>query len=576
MVDGREYVAFLLRLWNAHPAGKPGDWRASLEDPHSGERKGFASLEALFGYLGQLTNGMTGAGQSEAAQPDEAGPKTRVERRAANLFGVALLLAALLATSFPGASTAKALAPATGAGAGSAPYRVFLPALMGGNGSTPTPPPSGPSSFFLPWMAGVDSQATDGPSLAVDGSGGVHIAYAAYTSDASGNRPAYYVYCPANCASPASFSAPVVFNGRVDHVNLALDGQGHPRIMWEGVDPAGLQLSAYVYLACDANCASAANWQTTRVLGLDTTLPHNSRFFAAGPQGVLGLVYYRDMIGAASGTYFARCAGNCTSAASWQHTQMSTAELQFPVLTFSRTGLPRIAGSFLDLSTDPALRYLVYVECDLNCQTFAQGGSFPIDTCSLCNEPRGYFDLALDSNDHPRMALYTGSLEAGRGLDPKTLYYLFCTAGCGDLALAAWDGYSLGLAAGVGTYVRLALDTQNRPRLAYEDVSYGLQYEWCVSGCEGSGKVWQATLADSSATLDQTEPVPPIPPCQVAGWFTGKRPSLALDPSGNPRIAYDAEHWQGLEPINYPPGSPGCPGFSMDQINARFTIFSQP
>ncbi len=503
-------------------------------------------------------------------------PKTQAERTLTQRLAISVLLAALLA-GFPGAPVAYGLGPERSMADAAGPYQLFLPALASASTSAPpTPPPSGEAGFFLPYSFGGDAQATDGPSLAVDGNGGVHIAYAAYTSDASGNRPAYYVYCPANCTSVTSFSAPVIFNGKVDHVNLALDAQGHPRIMWEGIDPAGEYLSAYVYLACDTGCATAANWQATRVLGLDRTLAHNSRFFAISAQGQAGFVYYRDMIGAASGTYFAACSSGCASPASWQHTQISPAELQFPVLKFNTTGLPRIAGDYLDLSVEPALHFLVYLECSAGCQTLTQGGSLPIATCWLCNTPKGFFDLALDANGRPRLALYTGPLEAGRGLDPNTLYYIYCNDNCGDLNLSVWDGYALGVAAGAGSYAQLVLDAAGRPRLAYEDVSYGLQYTWCVSGCETASPAWQTRLADSSATLDQTEPVAPIPPCQVAAWFTGKRPSLALDPAGNPRFAYDAEHWQGLQPINYPPGSPGCPGFSMDQINARFTSLTQP
>jgi hypothetical protein len=46
----RDYIAYLLRLWR-ETSGGSSRWRASLQDPHSGERIGFASLEELFGYL---------------------------------------------------------------------------------------------------------------------------------------------------------------------------------------------------------------------------------------------------------------------------------------------------------------------------------------------------------------------------------------------------------------------------------------------------------------------------------------------------------------------------------------------
>jgi hypothetical protein len=51
----RDYIAYLLRLWR-EKGGASTRWRASLQDPHSGERVGFASLEELFGYLRRETD----------------------------------------------------------------------------------------------------------------------------------------------------------------------------------------------------------------------------------------------------------------------------------------------------------------------------------------------------------------------------------------------------------------------------------------------------------------------------------------------------------------------------------------
>jgi hypothetical protein len=44
------YQSYLLRLWPTTSQGGV-TWRAMLEDPHTGERQGFASLEELFTYL---------------------------------------------------------------------------------------------------------------------------------------------------------------------------------------------------------------------------------------------------------------------------------------------------------------------------------------------------------------------------------------------------------------------------------------------------------------------------------------------------------------------------------------------
>lgn len=44
------YLSYLLRLWRV-PGGAGQPWRASLQDTLSGERQGFADLEALLAYL---------------------------------------------------------------------------------------------------------------------------------------------------------------------------------------------------------------------------------------------------------------------------------------------------------------------------------------------------------------------------------------------------------------------------------------------------------------------------------------------------------------------------------------------
>jgi hypothetical protein len=46
------YKAYLLRMWQVN---RDGEWalRASLENVHTGERRGFASLDALIEFLRQ-------------------------------------------------------------------------------------------------------------------------------------------------------------------------------------------------------------------------------------------------------------------------------------------------------------------------------------------------------------------------------------------------------------------------------------------------------------------------------------------------------------------------------------------
>ena len=46
----RPYLAYLLRLWQVRDKGQVG-WRASTENVHTGERRGFAGLAELFTFL---------------------------------------------------------------------------------------------------------------------------------------------------------------------------------------------------------------------------------------------------------------------------------------------------------------------------------------------------------------------------------------------------------------------------------------------------------------------------------------------------------------------------------------------
>ena len=54
-----DYQSYLLRLWRAN--GGQEDWQASLESAHTGERRGFATLDALFDHVRSLTGAESNA-----------------------------------------------------------------------------------------------------------------------------------------------------------------------------------------------------------------------------------------------------------------------------------------------------------------------------------------------------------------------------------------------------------------------------------------------------------------------------------------------------------------------------------
>jgi len=62
------YRAYLLRLWQVRN-GEEVHWRASLQEAYTGERHGFANLEAMFEFLGAKTEGASDATAESARKP---------------------------------------------------------------------------------------------------------------------------------------------------------------------------------------------------------------------------------------------------------------------------------------------------------------------------------------------------------------------------------------------------------------------------------------------------------------------------------------------------------------------------
>lgn len=61
MKKSLNYFSYLLRLWRE---GDTAPWRASLEDPHTGQRRNFARLQDLFEVIEEETSGEVDKGES--------------------------------------------------------------------------------------------------------------------------------------------------------------------------------------------------------------------------------------------------------------------------------------------------------------------------------------------------------------------------------------------------------------------------------------------------------------------------------------------------------------------------------
>jgi hypothetical protein len=516
-----------------------------------------------------------------------------IQSFSANPASIAPGQASTLAWSVTGA-TSLSLSPGIGAVTGSS--QVINPAATteytltatNAHGSTTAkttvtvtdPAPSG--SFFIVPVADID-RPTSHPTVRVDAAGGVHVAFTPDSSGPGGStRPAYYAYCSGNCASAAAFTL-VPLGDDVEYANLALDPAGHPRLL---LRLATGNMFAYQYWLCDIGCTNSGQW-TSGTIGYAYARPVGSgepfsQFFALDPQSRPRFVYYdagADLDDPHWGAFYAFCDAGCTNPANWNETRLldDTYATTF-ALAFGPAGQPRLTYATYD--PDNVLQLLGYAECQGNCGSAAGWSDSQLAaTASASVSDFANFALRVDGSGHPRLALYTGT-GLGGSLAPNRLYYLTC--GAADCAQTAnWSALDLGFTETHGAEgVDLALDSQDRPRIAYHAplaAGFGLHYAWCNTTCTASAQNWQTLEIEPSEQVTQELPIPPwpgcpfpqcnppTPACTQSFWDTGVRPSLALDPAGHPRVAYDADHHQG-----------GACGTFTDTRLTRFALFNQP
>ena len=144
-------------------------------------------------------------------------------------------------------------------------------------------------------------------SLAVDGSGRVHVSY-------QGDADLKYATCPAGCTVAANWT-----NVAVDQTgyagaysSLAVDGSGRLHVSYFEETKGDLR-----YATCAADCTTAANWQTVAAdeagdIGYSASL-------AVDGSGRLH-VSYADFTN--GDLKYATCAADCTSPSSWQTTAL--------------------------------------------------------------------------------------------------------------------------------------------------------------------------------------------------------------------------------------------------------------
>lgn len=373
----------------------------------------------------------------------------------------------------------------------------------------------------------------------------------------------------------------------VNEVQLKLTPAGQPRLLFRATSQVQNGGNDYYYAECNQNCTNPNNWTLTYILtsfGTDIFELSNDnlpqRYFDLDPQGRPRFLYLdRNYVIEPDhyGVYYVSCDNNCSNTANWSQALISEVIqepyffdweiFEYMALTFTQQGQPRFVANVIPLDGDSAIYYF---ECNANCtvksnwqrvRVAERGGGSDLS-----------WDIAVDANNRPRIALYPAATLDNTG---ERLYYLWCNANC--LNETSWQRRDLGLGSHNGQEPDLELDAQGRPRLAYALETTGvLGYSWCNTNCETPGAAWQHRAVETAAVVEQAWPGAYPIACNTGLWH-GLTPTLALDGAGNPRIAYDTTYhaYCLYKDPNYP-NDPSYYRFELVVRAVRAVFFPQP
>lgn len=385
--------------------------------------------------------------------------------------------------------------------------------------------------FFLPTGSEVDN--TSAPTVEVDAQGNTHTIYPAYARGG-----AYYAFCGAGCTGPETTKV-VKFDtdGTVANAMIALDGAGHPRVLLSSY-------SKIYYGTCDADCGERASWKIEPIFDHSAEREVSGEAFALDPKGHPRFLMhtYRAYLGIGQkepDTRYVTCEADCTTPGKWTSSSIAKDIWQMSHLRFDANGTAHVTTATEVTNGDTKKLMAAYLECRADCTTedawkgIGLGEVYTSEYDVVSIKPT--LSMALTKAGAPRVA-YLGKNEAGK----KQLVYMGCEQDC---STDHWKAIGLGEHEKLSAGLDLALDANDHPRLAYT-LDYNIVLFSCDEAvCEAGEPKWDLVKVETSSELPADE-IFLETNCTVGAWFF-HNPSIALTSSGQPRVGYQARDISG-------------------------------
>jgi len=375
-----------------------------------------------------------------------------------------------------------------------------------------------------------------------------------------------YMYCPPGCSGEEQLSE-VRFDTDSNgaEVALALDPSGKPHIV------IGDYLSLS-YARCTGDCGSAAGWERGLLTSWDQPdWQISGDSLAIGPDGQSHFLLHGRSELFSDGphnTWYYSCAADCQLGGNWRATVIED-EQNYTHTSLHVRGDGTLVGGFVAaVNYDLGMEYpiIAYFECAADCHAGDSWGAVGLYTA---------YDAFWTEDVPPAVSLALDSAgqphltflgRSGSG-EPELIYMACAAADCldGD----NWPGLIIvdSSDASIGAGVHLSIGADDRALLS-STVGQGVVTWTCSSDCVSGN--WELGIIENAEDLD-ADAIFLYTNCVIGAWFL-KDPQSAQLPDGRIVSAYTAEDYS-FGGAASDPNRPSCP-IGMDMSLGRLVLRS--